>query len=452
MIIKTIPSTWLIEEEHRLDCGPFVKGSIEARKTIEKLGVRKEPLVDLTKNGIGGMYHVGQDKIVWAADDVHGMPFLRSADILKAEVSFQPFISRKQVSSNYLFQCPEGCTLITRSGTIGRMAYMRADMVDTAISQDVLKVVPDVGRIKPGYLFAFLSSKYGLPIITGGTFGSIIVHIEAQNIAELPIPRLAGIEDEAHDLIEQAAAKRVEASRLVSEGIAELEKATGLSMLRFEKVDTIPFGVETVSSKRMMGRMDGAFHSSFHRDVVEALQAASVPTTTLSKITTSIFEPKRFKRVQVDDPELGVPMFGTTALMWADPKPSFLIPKSMTGIDQLLVDQKTILIPRSGQISGIIGTAVLPYGDLIGAAVSEDAIRIECADEITAGFLFLVLRSEYGRRQLKARAYGSSIPHLDVNQIGKVLVPGLDKDAVKRIGEMGLRGAKLRHEAILQER
>jgi len=61
MIIKTIPSTWIIEEEHRLDCGPFVKGSVEARKTIEALPCPKNHLVDVTKGGINGMYHVGQD-------------------------------------------------------------------------------------------------------------------------------------------------------------------------------------------------------------------------------------------------------------------------------------------------------------------------------------------------------------------------------------------------------
>ena len=55
MIVKTIPSTWLIEEEHRLDCGPFVKGGIEARKTIEGLRYQKDHLVDLTENGINGM-------------------------------------------------------------------------------------------------------------------------------------------------------------------------------------------------------------------------------------------------------------------------------------------------------------------------------------------------------------------------------------------------------------
>ena len=73
----------------------------------------------------------------------------------------------------------------------------------------------------------------------------------------------------------------------------------------------------------------------------------------------------------------------------------------MQGIEELIVNQKMVLVPRSGQVSGIIGTAVLPYGELIGGAVSEHAVRIQCSTEIMAGFIFVVLRSEYGRRQLK---------------------------------------------------
>ncbi|NWH05317.1 hypothetical protein [Desulfobacter latus] len=117
MIVKTIPNTWIIEEGHRLDCGPFVKGSIEARKTLEALPCRKEPLADLTRSGMSGMYHVGQDKIIWAKNEDVGIPFLRSADILKTDFSGQPLISKKQVEKNPLFQCPEKSILITSNGS-----------------------------------------------------------------------------------------------------------------------------------------------------------------------------------------------------------------------------------------------------------------------------------------------------------------------------------------------
>ena len=204
MLVKTIMSTWVVEEGHRLDCGPFVKGNMEARKILEHLDCRKDALVNLTKGGLNGIYHVGQEKIMWASDTKHGMPFLRSADVLHSDLSARLLISRKQVANNPLFICPEGSTLITRSGAIGRMVYARRYHANAAISQDVLKVVPDTDKILSGYLYAFLTSKFGVPIVTGGTFGSVITHIEAINIADIPIPRLGKIEEEANRCVQKS--------------------------------------------------------------------------------------------------------------------------------------------------------------------------------------------------------------------------------------------------------
>ena len=93
----------------------------------------------------------------------------------------------------------EGWTLITRSGTIGRMAYARPEMRGMAGSEHFIRVVPDVNAIRPGYLFAYLSSRFGLPLVVGGTYGAIIQHIEPQHIADLPVPIAPDrIQDAAH--------------------------------------------------------------------------------------------------------------------------------------------------------------------------------------------------------------------------------------------------------------
>jgi type I restriction enzyme S subunit len=138
--------------------------------------------------------------------------------------------------------------------------------------------------------------------------------------------------------------------------------------------------------------------------------------------------------------------------MWSEPIEMYFLPKNQCGMEQYIVTERTVLIPRSGQLSGIIGTAVLPYGDILGGAVSEDAIRINCPDACTAGFLFVALTSQYGLRQLKARAYGSSIPHLDVHQIRRVVLPDPGEAEMGRIGKAGAEVARLRNEAVAKDR
>ncbi|MEA3641191.1 MAG: hypothetical protein VBE63_14800 [Lamprobacter sp.] len=427
----------------RLDCGPYLSGAIEARELLKKHNTNF--LADVTND----IYHAGREGRIWVESSEHGIPFMGSTDILASDLSYLPLISRKQVASNPQFTIGNGWTLITRSGTVGRMAYARPDMDGIACSEHVMRVVPKEDAIRSGYLYAYLSSRFGVPIVVSGTYGAIIQHIEPHHIAGLPVPRLGQVEQQAHDLVQEAANLRTKASEAVADAMRALQQAAGMLGLHDHVSSGVGFGVRAVSSSNLIKRMDAVFHSPFHSNAVAVVRASSVGATTVEKLADSIFEPKRFKRVQVEDEGFGIPMFGTTALMWADPQPSFLIPKTMPGIDELIVDKKTVLIPRSGQVSGIIGTAVLPYGKIIGGTVSEHAIRIRCRNEIDAGYLFIALRSEYGRRQLKSRAYGSSIPALDVEQVGQVVVPDLqDRDVFEKIGKMGLRSAELRGQAI----
>ncbi|MFH0726665.1 MAG: restriction endonuclease subunit S [Pseudomonadota bacterium] len=447
MIIKAIPSRWLIEEEHRLDCGPFVKGGVEARKAIEGLRCRKDHLVELTQGGLIGIYHVGQDKIVWTEDNIHGMPFLRSADILKADLSYQPFISRKQVAGNHLFQCPTGTTLITRSGSIGRMAYMREDMEDTAISQDVLKVLPDSEKVKPGYLFAFLSSKYGIPIVTGGTFGSIIVHIEAENIAQLPVPRLSDVEDQAHELVQKAANNRVSATNLINEAIAETYLKLGMPALSRVKVNSPSLTVQ--SSRMILKRMDSFYYSNANIKAREAFDnAARLNGEAKLGDTADVWIPNIFKRMYVDDPDFGYPYFTGKEIYELTPSTDLYLKKDVAGGNRLILSRGMILVQDSGQLSGIIGRPVQVGKNLSGAACTNNMVRIQATDDYDNGYLFALLSTHYGINLLKREASGSSIPLLDEGRIKDLCIPWPNQDIRSLIGNKVLEALDLRDESV----
>jgi type I restriction enzyme S subunit len=450
MKAKSVPSSWLERDGRRLDCNPYMSGALEAKVLLESMPARKDKLQTLTRGGLSGIFHAGRIKRMWVDSQEHGRPFLSSTEILQADLSNLPFISKKAVAENPRLPLHAGWTLITRSGTVGRMAYARPDMEDCACSEDVLRVVPDAEKIPPGYLYAYLSSKFGVPIVVGGTYGAIIQHIEPEHIANLPVPRLgAAFETRVHGLVERAAQLRSEAAQLLIDATAELEKIAKLPHLDVPPSPT-PFDAGAVSSAALQVRLDGFFHSRFHGDALTAL--ARTQTKALAELSSGIVEPLRFKRVAVDDPAFGVPFFGTAPLFWTDPTPNYFVSRKMRNIEQYIVDKRCLLIPRSGQLSGIIGSVVLPYGDIVGGAVSEDAIRVYFESEQDAGYGLIALTSEYGRRQLKARAFGSSIPHLDVRHIGLVRVPEPGPEKRKALGAKGARVAELRDEACRVER
>jgi type I restriction enzyme, S subunit len=447
-----VKASWMESNGRRLDCNPYLSGAFEAKIILEKLSAKKEPLQNLTLGGMNGLINAGRITRNWVNDPEHGLPFLSSTDILQADLSNVSLIAKKAAKLNPKLIIRQDWTLITRSGSIGRMAYCRSDMDGMACTEDVLRVVPDPDRILPGYLYAYLSSKFGVPIVVSGTYGAIIQHIEPHHIADLPVPRLGdAIEGKVHELVVEAAKLRTEASSLLNAAIRKLEDVAGLPHLHRNYIHSDP-DTSFASSKLLVSRLDGLFHSSYHKSALDPLmKLPDSMRTTVDNMIVDIIEPKRLKRIQVDNPNHGVPFFGTTALMWVDPEPSYYIPKRLSNIGQYTINENMLLVPRSGQLSGLIGHPVLPYGSLIGGAVSEHAIRVVAKSKMIAGYLFIALVSEYGRRQLKSRAFGSSIPTLDVNMIRQVIIPKLPGKYIEEIGNIGWKISQMRSEGIQKE-
>lgn len=442
MIVKSIPSSWLVAEQHRLDCGPFTSGRIEARNKLATL--RTEPLRQLTRGGLAGMYHVGMDKLRWVSDDGHGTPFLTSSNILLADLSHQPLISTRQVEQNPLFVCPPGTTLITRSGTIGRLAYARPEIAGMAISQDVLKVVPDGSRIPAGYLYAFLSTRYGVPLIVGGTFGSIIVHIEAEDIAELPVPRFGGrLEGAVHELVERAAQAREKANTLLASAQLRLKHILG--------IDDRPSGLAvpwTQTSSRWLGdRLDAYYYSARCSAARKAFDGARNSEPRRLGAIADIFIPGIFKRRYADDPRFGVPYITGADVFQLAPTSSQYLQRRVAEEYGLVVRKGMILVQEAGQLGGLIGRSVLVGSYLDGFAVSNNMIRITAKDSADSGYLFALLSSGPGVVLISREAAGSSIPHIDASRVRQIEIPWASKEQRAEIGGPVQLAWNLRDEA-----
>jgi type I restriction enzyme, S subunit len=447
-----VMASWMESNGRRLDCNPYLSGGFEARVLLDRLKAVKQPLKEVTQGGIKGVFNGPRFSRCYVGDKLHGVPLLSGTEMLQADISNAPLISKKRAASMPQMFLTEGTTLISSYGTIGRTNYCRKDMVGMVGSDNVLKVIPDTSKIPSGYLYAFLSSKFGVSLVVSELSGSVITFLDPSRVAELPVPRLGdAIESKIHDLIIEASELRTKSGQLLVDSIQELEQLSNLQPLS-RKFESYTPDVSVTSSEGLSLRMDALFHSNYHKSALLPLLALPEETrTTIGEIALDIFEPTRLKRIQLDDSIYGIPFFGTTALMWADPTPSYYIPKKGGFSDQYIVDEKTVLVPRSGQLSGIIGQAVMPYGLLVGGAVSEHAIRITASSPIIAGYIFLALSSEYGKRQLKSRAYGKSIPTLDVKMIQKVIIPKLRAQEIDRLGSIGCDISKSRSLAIEKE-
>lgn len=434
MKVKTIPSAWMRRDGRRFDCGPYMSGALEAKIRLEELACRKDRLADVCDGGIAGLVNAGRITRQWAADSVHGVPFLTSTSILQADLSDLRFISHRAVRENPKLIIRAGYTLITRAGTIGRMSYARPDMDGLACTEDVLRVIPDDRRVRPGYLYAFLSSKFGVPLVTSGTYGAIIQHIEPQHIADLPVPRLGDeVEREVHMLVEEAANLRTEALQSLDEVQRQLDEVLGLPDLRGHSVSE--FSVGTVSSQRLNNRFDSPYHSAAATRALEAIERGPHPVRQLSSVLRRYFKPPMFKRLWVDSPEYGRQFISGVDAYRFQAESVRYVSKKTPNFDEFVLEEGSVIFQAAGQIYGLFGTPLFVSGWLVGLFAADDLYRLVPQTPEDGGYLFAYLRTPVGQLLLKRQACGNSIPRVWDPHIRDMTLPWPDASLRRQVGK-----------------
>jgi len=423
--IKTVPSTWLEIEGRRLDCGPYMSGAIEAKELLRKLRVSKEPLQDLTAD----IYHAGREGRTWVDSPEYGVPFMGSTDILASDLSMLPLMSKKQIAATPRFIIKEGWTLITRSGTIGRMAYARSDMDGLACSEHVMRVVPDEDKINPGYVYAYLSSRFGVPLVVSGTYGSIIQSIEPHHIAELPVPRLGDVEDQAHELIQRAADMRVEGAKAFNEAKSIFD---GMLEVRDDDKPLCGLSFSSINALSLLKRLDAAYHSPSAIRIERNIRSGAF--TSIGEIA-NVMLPPISSRVMTNEPDYGYPYFSGDALYYWTPEPKGYLAKKSPKIETLIADEECIVVQAFGQTYGLICRPTWIIPNLVGSAISGLMLRLTSPDKRILRYLYAFIASRAGQIITKRLPYGGSIPHINESQYREVPVPLFEDGLIDRISE-----------------
>ena len=115
--------------------------------------------------------------------------------------------------------------LITRSGTIGKVAIVPEHWNGWIPNEHIIRVVPADDKIA-GYLYAWLSSDYGYPLITRYTHGAVIDEINVEQVSEIVVPLLLdeSTQREINDTVLDANRKRTEAYNLEQEALRVLDE------------------------------------------------------------------------------------------------------------------------------------------------------------------------------------------------------------------------------------
>ncbi|MAU22284.1 MAG: hypothetical protein CMH13_17460 [Martelella sp.] len=408
-----------------------MSGAMEARELLHQLTARKDHLQDLTKGGISGIINAGRITRLWVDDSQHGYPFLSSTDILQADLSNISHIAKSVAHQNSQLLIRDRWTLITRSGSIGRMAYARADMDGMACTEDVLRVIPDENKVKSGYIYAYLGTRFGLPIVTSGTYGSIITHLEPHHIAHLPVPRLGEVEDSAHELVQAAADLRSEASKVIEASTSGLLKELNLPALEYSDVSQL--GWSSVSSANLKRRLDAPYHSPAALEAEAAIKNGRYSCERLSTVAERLFKPPIFKRLWVDDETYGRQFIsGTDAYLYEANEPRFVSSRT-PNFEEFIVKRGWVIFQAAGQIYGLFGRPLFVSGWLEDIFCADDLYRIVPKTEVDGAFIYLFLRTPHGQVLIKRQASGNSIPRVWDPHMAEFELPWPDESVRRQL-------------------
>jgi hypothetical protein len=430
-----VRASWLWEQGHRLDASPFVSGAMEARKLIEALPAR-ERLRALTRGTEGGIFNGPMFRRIYVTDPEHGVPFVGGKAMMVADLTSLPLLKRSDAITTRLsyMQLAEGTTLISRSGMkLGRVAYVRRAMAGAWSSEDVIKVVPDPGRIPPGYLYAFLKSRFGTMLVKGGKYGTSVRHIEAAHLADLPVPRLRGeVETRVHELIKEAAELRTRFQEEVEDATRDLFVSAGLEELYHLRWHDSSRDLGFVVPHLDSSTLRALNYTPRYRSIVDRLGA--VEHRMLGEICAGgAFGPgTRFKRIDAA-PMHGVRLIGQRQGLWLHPEGRWISQRwAPSGV---MAADGTVLIAAQGTLgeTEAFCRALFVTGAWCDFAYAQHFFRLGSTDPSYPGaYLFAFLRSAAAFRCLRAMSVGSKQQDLHPGLVAKLPVPAcLDRDRLR---------------------
>jgi type I restriction enzyme S subunit len=425
-----------------------MSGALEAREKLRQLNGPKDALHTLTSGHAGGIYNGPMFKRNFVQTLEHGVPFLSSGTMLRADLSNLPLLRRKDAESSRLsyLRLRAGTTLISCSGTIGRMSYVRPDMDGIWSSQDVLKIVPDTSKIPAGYLYAFLSCRYGVPLVVSGTYGAIIQHIEPEHVSSIEVPRFdASLEASIDERIQTAAKLRGSASKQLLEVSEEFDShIPNLDLLQPPKLQ-----ISSILSSAARRRLDAQFHNPLAVQIRAEL--ASIPHATIAEWCDDLFLPGIFKRIHVSGPEFAAPYYTGYSLFWNEPEPKGYLSRATSLFEQVQLREGMVLVQAFGQEGGLTGSPVWVGRHLEGATTTHMLVRLIVNRRDRAAYLFGFLNSRLAYKQISCLTFGGSIPHFDESGIGSVLVPRLSPEREAAIATRVLSAVSARDQALSLE-
>ena len=441
----SLPASALWGGERRLEAENYLSGGYGQRLALSARLAERTLLGDLAR-----VWQPSRLKGTVVLEDV-GTPFLAATQVFDLRPIPRKFLAIEKTDNTALRFVAPGTILVTCSGTVGRATLATEAMSKTLISHDLLRITPTDSDYA-GWLYAYLRAPSVRQMMSSAQYGHIIKHLEPSHLSTLPMPRPR--QEVAHKFnaaVAKILVNRNEAERKIRAAETLFADAIGTPI---SDVDPVPgFSISSASFGGGRRRFEAVFHNPSVRKLQHHFKSAGFRTVRLDDIGFSIWLPNRFKRVPAEE---GFDLIGSSDLFEINPDiKKRIVDIKPTNGDDGRVKRGWLLLARSGQTYGLNGTFAIANSFHENKIVSDHVIRIAPAVDCTAraGYIYTALsHPTLGRPLVKALAYGSSIPEIEVADVAALRVVRLETSLENRIADLAEEGSRMFAEAdILEE-
>lgn len=349
------------------------------------------------------------------------VPYFQSSDVQSASERSAVYIYKGQAQSLNLL-VKENDILVTGFGTIGNTRLVSKFQNGVCYANNVCRIRTTEHT---GFIYAFISGKYGKAQLNTNASGSVVRYIESPGIKKILVPIFSETFQQDVDNLVQ------EATRLREKAIDELKEAHKMIEQMFDNVSKTK--KNNVSIRSILSshnkRFEAFYHVSENRSVYNFI-IENFKYKTLGELTSRIFRPGIFKREYVTN---GITFLGGADILMTIPnsekKLSFRQVKNMP---TLTIKKDWILVT----CGGTIGNTVLVDNQLEKCVVSQHVMRVVPKDDVKKGYIYALLSSRVGKELITLFSTGSVIPQIEAQHLEMVPIPMLENDVMNRIDRL----------------
>lgn len=434
-----VKNSWFNESGQRLDAsyylsdGPLTK--LKLKNSPYQLTILSEETKEIFKGNIFKRVYVDNPK--------SGHQFMTASDMMKSSLNSGKFVSKRYTDVANLM-VDENWILTSRSGTLGNTIYTNKSFKDFLVTDDLIRIVPNNNKVKGGFMYAYLTSKFGNGLLTQSSYGGVVKHIEPHHIKDLPIP-VFPIEDQLFidNLIKEASRLREEANHLIHKSNELFNYENNLEY-KNDVLDisenAIQLGYKVKSSNLSAISLKARNYSFRANKIIEYW--ASKKGVVLNDLLAEPFTMgarASFKRITSLNFK-GKDLISQGDIHKQNPKIFKQVRAKRVITTDDTAQRGCLIMPSAGTLgeNEIFTRPLLVRNNFEGKLLSEVIGKFQCKSEIDAAYLFTALSSTAGFRILRAMVYGTNLMYPNWEFIKKLNIPVANSELKNKIGQMVL--------------